>query len=351
MKYCKLCILPETYPGITFNEEGVCNYCLEHQPQKPVLGKEKIIQEIAANKSEGPYDCLVPLSGGKDSTYVLYYVVKELGLRPLAVTYNSGYRTQIADENVQNACKALSVPLVEVHSPGKTQTHMLRIGHKLAEKYDAYWGVCENCEPILRIVTINTARRHKIPLVMWGSSLMESIVVKRSDSEKEDLSSLVQQKSWLKSFTRLFQKLIKQPTKILDHLPYYYYNAIQRIRLGFPLKYILNPFAVPPLTRENPRFIPFFDYITWDSIAHISLLESELGWKHPEGIESRFDCSLHCVGNLARLDTWGISADGINLCNFIRDGKLTREEALARESKIVSVLDEEYEDLLHRIGS
>lgn len=349
MKYCKICILPETYPGITFNDEGICNYCLEHQPQKPVLGKEKLVQEISTHKGKGTYDCVVPLSGGKDSTYILYYVVKELGLHPLAVTYNSGYRTQLADENVKNTCQALSVPLVEVHSPGNTQTHLLRIGYKLSKKYDSYWGVCENCEPILRIVTINAARQHHIPLVMWGSSLLESIVVKRADSKSEDLSHLVQQKNWLGTISRLFTRLIKDPRKILDHIPYYYYNAVQRIRLRFPLKYILNPFAVPPLTKANPRFIPFYDYITWNSIANVALLERELGWKHPEGIESRFDCTLHCVGNLARLKDWGITADGINLCNFIRDGKLTRDQVLTREAKIVSVLDEEYEDLLHRI--
>ena len=257
MKYCKLCILPETYPGITFNEEGFCNYCLEHQPQKPVLGKEKLIQEITANKSEGPYDYFVPLSGGKDSTYILYDVVKVLGLHPLAVTYNSGYRTQLADDNTKNACKALSVPLVEVHTPGNTQTQMIRVSHKLSEKYNSFWGVCENCEPLLRIASIKTARKNHVPLVMWGSSLLESIVVKCSDSDKKDLSSLVRQKSWLKFVARLFKSILKSPVKILDHLPYYYYNAVQRLRLRFPLKYILNPFAVPPLSKENPRFISF----------------------------------------------------------------------------------------------
>jgi len=312
------------------------------------LGKEKLIQEVNTHKGNSPYDCPVPLSGGKDSTYILYYVVKGLGLKPLAVTYNSGYRTQLADENDKNACQALSVPLVEVHSPGKTQTHMLRIGHKLSSKYGSPWGVCENCEPILRIITINTARKYHVPLVMWGSSLIEKIVINRSTS-KDDLSNLVQQKNWLKSFARLFKSLIKQPLKILEHIPYYFYNAVQRIRLRFPLKYILNPFAVPPLSKENPRLIPFFDYITWNSIANVSILKRELGWRHPPGIESRFDCTLHCVGNLNRLKAWGISADGINLCNFIRDGKLTREEAVIREQHVVAVLDEEYTDLLHSL--
>ena len=75
MKRCKKCILPENYPGITFNEEGICNYCLTYK-KREYYGEEELkkILEAYRNKN-GNYDCIVGISGGRDSAYALYYLV------------------------------------------------------------------------------------------------------------------------------------------------------------------------------------------------------------------------------------------------------------------------------------
>ena len=74
---CKHCILPKEYPDIHFNEDGVCNYCQNYK-QTNSLG-EKALKEILNSKrnQNSPYDCVVPISGGKDSVFILYYAVKK----------------------------------------------------------------------------------------------------------------------------------------------------------------------------------------------------------------------------------------------------------------------------------
>jgi len=83
-RYCSKCILPDTYRDISFNSEGVCNYCVDYRPVDRNLGKEALLNLLRSRTKTGPYDCVVPLSGGKDSTFVLYYIVRELGLKPIA---------------------------------------------------------------------------------------------------------------------------------------------------------------------------------------------------------------------------------------------------------------------------
>lgn len=349
MNYCKKCILPETYPGITFNEEGICNYCLEYQPRSGFFGKEKLITELNSIKKNGKYDCLVPLSGGKDSTYILYFAVKELGLKPLAVSYNSGFQNEIATSNVRNACSRLAVKLVEVHSPGNLQTKMLKASYKLSQKYNSPWAVCSNCEPNLRMISINTARKFNIPCILWGSSGLESRMIKKEPEKNTGLADLVLQKSWKKTAGKIAELIIKQPVKIIDHIPYYSIRIRQRIKLGYPLRYIINPLNSPSLDGELPRFIKVFEYIQWDSISNVKLLVNELGWQYPGEIDTRFDCYLHVVGNRKRLKEWGISSDGTYICNFIREGKMSREEGLRRESIIENHIEDEYAALLEKI--
>ncbi len=109
MRRCTRCILPETMPFIRFDEEGVCNYCRQYAPMS-VAGKEKALEELApCKKTDGKPDSLVMLSGGRDSCYGLHYVVTELGLNPIAYTYDWGMVTDIARRNTARMCGALGV--------------------------------------------------------------------------------------------------------------------------------------------------------------------------------------------------------------------------------------------------
>jgi len=334
MKYCKKCILPETYPGITFNSEGVCNFCQEHKSEDlQRAGKERLLNVLRSVTNESPYDCIVPVSGGKDSSYILYYIVKELGLKPLAVSYNSGFQHEIAEDNVRNACKKLGIQLEEIRSPGTIQKNLLKASYNLSKRTGMIWG-CANCPAILKMVPINIARKYKVPFVIWGSSILETV-----DDNK-----------YKKNRSKAVKRILNDPLIIYYGIQYVFYRTVQRIALKFPIRYVLNPFRTPPFTDENPKFIHFYDYVHWDSMRNVQLLEQEIGWKHPVGKDSRFDCTLHCVINLFYKKDYGISHDGLSFCNFVREGKMSRDEALAREHEAENSARKEYTALIERLS-
>lgn len=107
---CTRCLLPASIKGITFDEEGVCNHCRDYERNFAAWDsiKDRKSQEFQqllekAKSLKRPYDCLVPLSGGKDSTYALYLATKVYNLRTLAVTLDNGYLSNPAKENIKNA--------------------------------------------------------------------------------------------------------------------------------------------------------------------------------------------------------------------------------------------------------
>ena len=92
MRYCSKCILPESAETVQFDDEGVCNVCRQAEIKHEEIDwseRRKILDEIISRyRGKGQYDCIIPFSGGKDSTFQLWYVVKELGLKPLVVRFN-----------------------------------------------------------------------------------------------------------------------------------------------------------------------------------------------------------------------------------------------------------------------
>jgi len=115
---CTRCIMDDTVQGITFDEYGVCPFCKIHdevEKRYPLsIDSEINLNQLAGKiKKTGKgkkYDCIVGISGGRDSTYTLYNAVK-LGLRPLVVHFDNGWNSDIAVQNIKNACKSLSVDL------------------------------------------------------------------------------------------------------------------------------------------------------------------------------------------------------------------------------------------------
>ncbi len=109
LKRCTKCILPETMPYIEFDEEGVCNYCRNYKKNE-VEGKEALEQYVSLYRSSsGEPDCIVPLSGGRDSSFGLHYVKNVLKMNPIAYTYDWGLVTDLARRNQARLCGKLGV--------------------------------------------------------------------------------------------------------------------------------------------------------------------------------------------------------------------------------------------------
>jgi N-acetyl sugar amidotransferase len=117
-KVCTRCIMDDSVPGMSFNEKGICPFCKiqdELEKKYPMdkstnLQLNQLVDDIKKSGRGKKYDCIVGVSGGRDSTYTLYNTVK-LGLRPLVVHFDNGWNSDIAVKNIKNACKILGVDL------------------------------------------------------------------------------------------------------------------------------------------------------------------------------------------------------------------------------------------------
>ena len=119
MKICKICIYDETIPAISFDAEGVCNYCRQYEQMQEEYptgaeGRKKLDEMVAEIKRSGkgkPYDVVIGVSGGCDSSYMLHLAKKEFGLRPLAVHFDNTWNSTIAVENIQVVLEKLDIDL------------------------------------------------------------------------------------------------------------------------------------------------------------------------------------------------------------------------------------------------
>lgn len=146
MKICKKCIITDSFPDISI-EDGECTFCKMHaafpRVKKNLLGRERLFDKITARKGT-TYHCVVGLSGGKDSSYALFYIARILGLKPLAVFFDNGFISDIAKENINNICAKLNVDLV-ICGATKYRLKIMKENVHLS-KYTGKLDACVNCE-------------------------------------------------------------------------------------------------------------------------------------------------------------------------------------------------------------
>ena len=121
MEYCARCCYPKNAkPTIIFDDEGVCSGCRYHESREKIDWNErqKMLKEILkehkakAKEAGNPYDCIIPVSGGKDSHFQTHLMRKVFGLNPLLVTYNHAFNTQLGIRNLNNLVTKLGVDLI-----------------------------------------------------------------------------------------------------------------------------------------------------------------------------------------------------------------------------------------------
>ncbi|MCX6227052.1 MAG: glucosamine 6-phosphate synthetase [Bacteroidia bacterium] len=109
VRRCTKCVLPETMPFISFDSEGVCNYCRSYKPRNVPKSKEELFALVEPYRRPHGNDCIVPFSGGRDSCYGLHLVVNELKMKPVAYTYDWGMVTDLGRRNISRMCAKLGV--------------------------------------------------------------------------------------------------------------------------------------------------------------------------------------------------------------------------------------------------
>lgn len=323
IKRCSRCILPETLPAIEFDRQGVCNYCRDyersfHEWEKISRKKEEEFIKLlnTAKRKKRAYDCLVPLSGGKDSTLVLYLCAKLYGMHCLAVTFDNGFMTPLAKENIDNALKSTNSDHISYRINASDMnalfvTFLTKTG-----------DLCSSCMRAINFSIETAARMFKVPLIIKGSGKRVQYVSQILLPKKSGSNS---------SF--FFNRVIRGE-KIENKFKMFRLGGHARIELfKFALLFRLSPKF---LMRFIPQAINLYDYIYKPYPEVISLLKTEMGWKSYEDSFEHLDCRLHEIPFY--IDTKlveGITTETFHNSALIRQGILSRDRALEIENELL----------------
>ena len=187
IKYCRHCVYPETKPDLSLDENGICDACrfvdVKDTTNWDLRRKELAeIFEKFKNKDGSNYDCVIPVSGGKDSTFQAYVVKEEFGLNPLCVSYHLPEFTDLGRKNLENL-KKLGVDCLEFTPNPEICKKMQKIA--LIEFGDAQWPEHFG----IFTVPVQVAVRYNIPLIVWGENSQAEYGGPLKDMENKYLDS------------------------------------------------------------------------------------------------------------------------------------------------------------------
>ncbi len=191
MKWCNSCILPDTRPNLFVKEDGMCNACHNHKIKESIDWKlrENTFKKIVKNikKVSFEYDCIIPVSGGKDSTWQTIKCL-EYGLKPLAVTWKTPGRNIIGSQNLKNLI-SLGVDHIDYQiNPSVESKFMVKTFRKFGSTAIPMHLAIFN-------IPLRIATRFKIPLIIWG----ENSAFEYGSTSGEDMGFELNQE-WIKTY-------------------------------------------------------------------------------------------------------------------------------------------------------
>lgn len=333
---CKKCILPLSFPGI-YSVDGLCSFCIDFENQgnqQRLKGKDELQRQIASGKNS-KYDCLVPLSGGKDSSFIMLYLVRELGLNPLALLVNTGYQTNFGVDNAKKICRILEKDLVIVN-PTEYYRLVTSEALRISAHINHFSHICATCEKVLRSTCIKEAYKRSINTIVWGSTNFEDLVERYFPgwSARTFRTEHGSRKPLriLKDFAQFCASGTVAPASLPHIIKYWIYAILMNVDLGITGAFgRINPFSEVSFDQKNLKVVYFFDYIKYDPTSQVQILKRDLEWETPTNTEMRFDCSLSCFANYDFLKRKGITKNGYILSTLIRHGLISRQEALKKE--------------------
>lgn len=306
---CSRCVLPDNYPGISFDSGMVCNFCRSYK-QVQYLGAEALVREL-----KGVHTCVVPVSGGKDSTYVLYYISKALGLKAIAVNYDNGLTHPQATKNLQQITNRLGVELVTIHGSKQKMLMAGNLKSFLSKPAPAMVPLmCTGCRVGIVGGACKVARERNVSLIVLGWSRLEDTPFK-AEFLAADGGSVIK---------GLVNNLMLNPryllyggaiTQAMDYL-----HSYSHIREWGRILRLLHP---------GIRQIAFFDYIEYNPEFIQQEVTDKTGWSCPDPENSwQFDCAIKSLQNILYHSLMGFTAANDYLSAKIREGYITREQAL-----------------------
>ena len=343
-KRCMRCVLPSNYPGITFDEAGVCNYC-HRVSEITLLGEEKF-REIIDRYRGGPgkYDCMVALSGGRDSSYVLWYAVRKLGLRTLACFIDNGFVPKQTHINVKRATERLGVDLVVKKHDLVTNCVRHTLKSWMRRPTPGMIGLlCAGCTLGLRRGLLEAAKEHGITMMLYGVGEPEQSFAEKYLSINPH--GAITKRTLAIGFAT---EIAANPTYLFNPrgVVTYAKEFLFRWSQSFQRRAVRHV-QPPDLVQVEP-----FYYMQWDENEIMSVISSELGWERCAHTKNawRADCTIAIFKNYLYNEIIGFSKVEELLSNLIRYDMVTREEAKERLKRDRIISDELVNELFDELG-
>jgi len=299
LKVCTRCIYDEHVDQITFNQDGVCNYCLQVDDLIEMYGTanpkgrttfEAYIAEIKNAGKRKKYDVIIGVSGGTDSSFMLHLAVQH-GLRPLAVHYDNTWNTSIATQNIQKMTSALNIDLY---------THVVD-NKEVDDIYKAflYSGVSEieaSTDLALAEVMYRAASKFNVKYIFEGHSFIEEGITPLGKNYFDG--------KYIKGIHEKFGKLPMKTYPLMTFSRFLYWSIFKRIR----------------------KIRPFW-YINYNKQEAKDFLRKEYGWEYYGGhhLENRMTAFCH---SFYFPNKFKVDYRNNTLSAEVRNKKTSREEAL-----------------------
>jgi glucosamine--fructose-6-phosphate aminotransferase (isomerizing) len=318
LKHCSKCILPETMPFIHFDSKGVCNYCNRYSPRQ-VLGKEALLNVVESWRSKvGDPECVVSFSGGRDSSYALHLVKKELKLKPVAFSYDWGMLTDLGRRNQARMTGSLGVEHILVAADIQKKRENIR-------KNVAAWLK----SPSLGIVPLFMAgdkhyfyhlnqvcKKMGIKHIVYGDNSLEKSDFKYGFANVAN--NAIEKKSYHIGFLNSLKLLGFYGSQFLSN-PAYINSSVFNTLSAYWSSYF-----------EPKNFLHLFKFFLWDEGKIETTLLNDYGWELAtdsrtswrigDGTAGFYNYVYFILSGLSEIDTFK--------SNQIREGLISREDAM-----------------------
>lgn len=316
VKYCKKCLFPETKPDLHFNDDGICSACIAAKSKNKGIDWEQrkkdfhiVINKFKLKENEIGYDCLIPVSGGKDSTYQAYFMKEVCGMNPLCVCFETTKGTKLGQRNLDNISK-MGIDVIHFKKNYTAYQSMVKEG--FIRVGDEMWP---NHIGIFTI-PINVAIKFKIPLIIWGENPQQEYGGPIESIEKNKLT-----RRWLEEFGGLLgnriQDMIGVDGLTAKELTPYFYPSDEEL--------------------ENAGVTSLFlgHYFFWDARKQLEIVKHygfEVKKDGPiEGTYTNYenlDEEMHGLHDYLKFVKYGFGRATDHACIDIRNNRLTRKEGL-----------------------
>jgi len=321
IQYCVRCCMPETSEGTIFDEMGICRACQSSEQKMHIdwATRERKLREMLEHYKSvagDNYDCLVPISGGKDSAFQLHVLVNVYGMKPLACTFSHNWWSKTGFFNLWNILEKMDVDHV-MFTPNRSLVNRVA-----RQSLYAIGDACWHCHAGVGAYPLQVAVQYQIPLIVWGESVAEA-GNKASYKENVKFDETYYQKVSMKAD---ITEMVTEKLSARDLYPF-----------QFPSKDALDELGM--------RGIFIGDYIFWDGERQVEFIKDVYGWEEDD-VEGTYkgyksvECRMPGVHDYSKYIKRGFGRTTDHASQDVRAGLLTREEAFELIKKIEPIRPE-----------